>query len=422
MSHLYPSDRRSPDPLNRLGRAFNELLSEVTDPMELAAHLEVMGYSSARVKAEFGLGDTFELAEQMFARTRRLRQEVSLQERINPPKPLEPLLQRLLVALYLPIVLAVFGVLHPHELPSALWMGAWFYTTVALMNYNRLEPRTAGLKRLLAVQLLVALAGSLMLFWVTGAPPTFWPPLLFMFSGSILIWQRAMPWLVGWSFLALISAASPLPWMDYSLAGTALVLSAFVLIWPKLWPKLDFRIPWQTVLIYALMGVGAALMLMELFAQAKPVALLGLFSLGSTLVLAELQMPWLRERLAELLWTEDSEQRYTERTWSVVLAFAGRVAPAALLSLVAVAVYGISQSWAVYLLEAALLGVVLVWMGLLAHLKQAQWAAVAGLTAGVLSFSGIPMLLVLLPAIIVLGVGLVRQIPRIYRYAAQLIG
>lgn len=411
----FPDERRSQDPVNRLGRSFNELLSGVTDPMELAAHLEVMGYNSTRVKVEFDLEGPFELAEHLFARTRRLRQEVSLRERINPPRPTLPLFQRLLLALFLPVMLAVFGVLHPHELPSALWMGAWFYASVALMNYNRLEPGSSGLKGFLAVQLGVGLAGSLLLF-VLEPRLSLWPPLLFMFSGSILIWQRAIPWLLAWSLLALASASISLVWADYITACLALALTIPLLDWPKL----GFRIPWNAVSVYGVMGFGAALLLMDLFARGQLLALLGLLSLGSTLLLADLQMPWLRERLAELLWTEESEQRYTGRTWAVVLAFAWRVAPVTLLSLALLIFYG-HQPWVLYLLEAAILGMVLAWMSLLAQLKQAEWAAVAGLGAGLLGFA-LPLMLALLPAIALLGVGLVRQIPRVYRYAAQLIG
>lgn len=411
----FPDDRRSQDPVNRLGRSFNELLSEVTDPMELAAHLEVMGYNSTRVKAEFDLEGPFELAEHLFARTRRLRQEVSLREQINPPRPTLPIFQRMLLALFLPVMLAVFGLLHPHELPSALWMGAWFYAGVALMNYNRLLPGSSSFESLLAAWLGVGLAGSLLLF-VIEPRLSLWPPLLFMFSGSILIWQRAIPWLLAWSLLALTSASVPLAWADYLTAGLALGLTVPML---RL-PRLDFRIPWNTLLVYAGMGLGAALMLMDLFARGQLLALLGLLSLSSTLVLTDLQMPWLRERLAELLWTEESEQRYTGRTWRVVLAFAGRIAPVALLSLVWLALYG-SQPWVIYLVEAAVLGLVLAWMGLLAHLKQAEWAAVAGLGAGLLGFA-LPFMLALLLAVILLAIGLVRQIPRVHRYAAQLIG
>jgi hypothetical protein len=56
------NERRSAHPINQLGRALDQLCLEASDPFEIAAHLEALGYNNANVAARYGVADHFELA------------------------------------------------------------------------------------------------------------------------------------------------------------------------------------------------------------------------------------------------------------------------------------------------------------------------------------------------------------------------
>src|SRR5690606_24592365 len=66
-------ERRSRDPINQLGRSLNRLCLEASDPYEIVAHLEALGFSLTMVKARFGMTNHFELAQALYERTPRIR-------------------------------------------------------------------------------------------------------------------------------------------------------------------------------------------------------------------------------------------------------------------------------------------------------------------------------------------------------------
>ncbi len=66
VNEWYGLEKRRTDLLGKLNRELFEVTKEATDPYELAAHLEALGFNNERVAKEFSLNSTFELARQMF--------------------------------------------------------------------------------------------------------------------------------------------------------------------------------------------------------------------------------------------------------------------------------------------------------------------------------------------------------------------
>lgn len=64
-------ERRNRDPVSQLGRSLNRLCLEATDPFELVAHLEALGYHTPAVLARYGVRSHFDLAHALYQRTPR---------------------------------------------------------------------------------------------------------------------------------------------------------------------------------------------------------------------------------------------------------------------------------------------------------------------------------------------------------------
>ena len=177
-------ERRSNEALNQLARKHYNLCRNAADPFELAAQLESLGYNRYRVKREFGLRNTFELAERLFALTPRRPHLASTQHSVASPFWWQ---FATLVALALSLLLYSTSDITPHYSMFA-WLLTWTVTGHYLMSHLGTADFSTKKRMftLLLVTGFVGLALTAYLLQVTSLeaalgllwwqlPATFWP-------------------------------------------------------------------------------------------------------------------------------------------------------------------------------------------------------------------------------------------------------
>jgi hypothetical protein len=416
-------DRRSPDPINVLGRELNQLCREVADPLDLAAHLEALGYTRPRIQREFGLNSSFELAERLFARTERLRRLVPEPDVPGVLKNEPGWPERMLLGVGIPVGLALLVSLSPWW-ALALWLGVWSQAGTALWWRLRSESDPVQMGGFVTLMLVLGGVG-------VGLGALLQPASLgFVVVGAVWLAVVAMAWRGALLWVPIILGVMglgmywhlPSEWM-LALALLLLALSNFRAwgfpgreVWLCLQPHLRM-LPAQ-----ALYGLGRAVFLMALLGGGTYRVLLGVLILALMLTLAEAQRGWLNAHLNALLWREEKPERFREGALTTIARQLFQLSLPLIVMLVLVVASGSQSLWLYYMLVCAFLGFVLALGVSQVSLEQVWWPGLTFLLCGgaVLLFK-VPFALAAFVAILLLGVGLVLRLPRVHSYAGRLV-
>jgi hypothetical protein len=290
--------------LSELAHALRGLLSQVSDPYELAAHLEVLGYNRYRVERLFGLPNTFALAQALFALAQR-----DFRPKAKPPKPRGTLGPRhLAVALTLGGTLVVFW-----STGSVGWLSALF-----LLTWSQLVARTSFRA---AVELETPEAEEVLnlMAWVgvLGVSVT-----AFLDLGFAATWGAGLAW-VAVGVLTLRGLEAKAAWVasGFLLLAVLLRIAGIDPFWAGLLPLLlllreghplrregfpFFGKILAEEWVYGAYGLGQGFVLWKLVDLAGERALvgLGLYLLASLLV--EMRLSAFVATLAKTLWQTEN--------------------------------------------------------------------------------------------------------------------
>lgn len=386
------AERRSSDPVNQLGRSLDQLCLEASDPYEIAAHLEALGYNSANVAAKYGVADHFELARALFYRTPR-RLGINL-----PSAAVRRSYARQLVMVLTLVVTAAIGMLTSvMAWAPVIWLLVWSQLGGALLNQARSELAEPQQSRILSLLLLLGAAGMGLLWLIS--------PFMLGTAAVSVIWLG----IAGLLWAERVRAG-------YLLAGTAGGLVALA-VWgglpvpaallgclaatlALLWPLLE-RVPLESwrwaaqrrrqLAPFVLYGLGQGALLLVLLYGAGVEALPGVALFALILLVAEPQLLRLRARLNLYLWKGENPARYAHLARLAVVRY---TAPYLLTLLPALLVWLFPElfgtQWLFHLLGFALFGLVLI-LGLVAlSLGDAVMPALVFAVGGVAVALGLP--------------------------------
>ncbi|GAA5334048.1 MULTISPECIES: hypothetical protein [Thermus] len=291
---------RNPQGLSELAHTLKDLLSQISDPYELAAHLEVLGYNRYRVERLFGLPSTFALAQALFALAQR-----DFQPRPKPPRPRGTLGPRhLAVALTLGGTLVTFWNSGSLGWLTALFLLAWsqLAARVSFRAAVELEPPEAkGVLGLLAwvgvlgVSVTAPLDLGFAATWGTGMAwvavgvltlkgledKAAWVASGFLLLAILLRVSGMSPFWVGsFPLVLLLQQASPLRRDSFAFLGKVLVGE------------------W----VYGAYGLGQGFVLWRLVDLAGDRALVGLGIYLLASILVEMRLSAFVTTLAKILW------------------------------------------------------------------------------------------------------------------------
>ncbi len=429
----YGRSRPEPDPIfplvNRLARDLDRMCREAVDPDELAAHLEARGYSAYRVRQEFGLGNTLELAARLFELTPRrpVQREPALHSwgRTSPAALPDKPTWMGRIAFFLAYVAALKLVSQAGQAGwgSILWLLAWPQVGLALFYRARSEldeAQAQGILLLLLapVGIVVGLMGVLLLhsvvLWAAGA---LWGAVAgFIWSGkprhalAVAVTVGAAAWTglsAGWIFVVALAVFIFLAWRLWTVpSGEALVWMAR---------------RWKEVAPYGLAGLGYGLLLLDLFGRASSVSLPGAVLFVFVILASEFHIARFELQLVRLLWRESDEDRFIRQAGVHLLAYGAANLLPFLAALSLPLVWGRDAPWLVPLLGFAFLGFVLS-LGL-AQMSLGGIAPTAGafLLGGGLAFLGLPFMIASALTAGVLGLTLFFRLRWVATYALLLL-
>ncbi|GLV48801.1 hypothetical protein TJA_19040 [Thermus sp. LT1-2-5] len=296
----------APQGLQDLARSLQDLLAQVSDPYELAAHLEVLGYNRYRVERLFDLPSTFALAQALFALAQR-----DFRPRAKAPRPRGGLgLRHLAVALTLLGTLVAFqGAGEVGWLP-ALFLLAWSQLAArgALKAAVELAPGEVPSVHT-AFAWLGVVGASLTAPWDLG-PAASWSVGVAWVAVGVLTLKGLEGKATGVA-AAFLSGAIALRLVGASPLWVGLLPLAF-LLWDVGMPKphglLFVHSAFQTEWIYAAYGLGQGLVLWRLVEGAGQGALLGLAAYLLAALLIEMRLAAFVQALGETLWQKASPE------------------------------------------------------------------------------------------------------------------
>ncbi len=326
-------ERRSKDPVDILSRSLNKLCLEASDPYEIVAHLEALGYNSATALERLGVSNHFELAQQLYHRTPKVRSRAAPKARV-PPDWATPMAMVLSF-----VVTFLLGAIDRNlVLAPALVVLVWSQVGAALLARARGTLDTAGQAGVLAFLLqagLVTVAATWPLerFGIGSVAPMF-----IWFGVAGLLWaERALlalilPLLVG--FVLLVESVFSLPPLVTNVCAVCVPLA---LVAPFAWRGAWSGAKWVGANLDAafspfLYGLGQGLLIFALLARRPEIRDL-LPGIGLLLVILLLSQPLLvsyKRRVTQKLWDTSDPRRYLGYArWQLVAYVAVYLLPSA---------------------------------------------------------------------------------------------
>jgi hypothetical protein len=310
-------DRRSKDPIDRLGRAFNRLCLEATDRFEILAHLEAMGYNDPEALKALGVDDRFELARRLYERTPTsfaLRPAERHRDRdaVGPAA----------MALTLGVTILLGAYASTALVAPALWVLVWSQVGTAVLARADAILERAARARVLAALLQLGIVGMGVTWLATPFGPAAAAPALLWFAVASTLWSGrrvaalALPLVVAIALAAswTIDAPPALAHVVTSLLSLSLVLPLAAKDWHR-------EARWVARAVreagYAgLYGIGQAMLILALLRQSPPglVFVPGAILLAAILLISRGWLVRLKVQLTERLWA-----------WSCVGAFSASV-------------------------------------------------------------------------------------------------
>lgn len=415
-------ERRAQDPVNRLGRALDGVCRDASDPFEIAAHLEALGYDGERVAVEFGAPDTFTLARELYGRVPRRRPI----PRGRTVRDADPLRWVLMVAALL-FTAGLGAVTEGYARPAVLWLLVWSQMGAVLLQRGRAGLPVGvvgGLAPLVALAGALGMAGSYLIVPFGAATALI---SLTWLGVALSLWSgRAAAGLAVVLLVAVAAGAGAVAGAGMLWAVVAAAVLPIIML-RSLRHGVDARIllPWvgrqaSALAFPAAYGLGQGLLLLRLVQRADPYALAGLVLFAGLLLVSEPALHALLGRMRNALWTGDAAAGYAAGVRRMVLAYAGLylALPGVLAALRAA---GWGGPWVTELLAFALFGASLALALVPLALGQLRSPALLFLGAGALAVAGLPVLplLAILSLSVLAGALLLtREVPR---YAVHLL-
>jgi hypothetical protein len=412
-------ERRSSEALNQLARKHYNLCRNAADPFELAAQLESLGYNRYRVKREFGLRNTFELAEHLFALTpRRPRLGVS---RHSVASPFWWQFATL-VALALSLILYRGFNVTPHYLMFG-WLLTWTVTGRYLMN-NLETADFSTKKRIFSLLLGVGFVGLAVI--------CYWLQTTFLETAIGVIWWQlpATFWLNSFAqgqplhhfvvtILAVFALFLPPLASLVLLLLAALLLFAPILARPKATTFHYLTHRWQALALPALLGIGQSILLFHLFSNTQhPLA--GFLLIVVTVLTASWLETSFKRSVAKALWTTKSREEFQANVFRS-LSFFLRLFVLILLLGLLVLLNLLLPLYSTTLLPFIILAFALAFSLLLLGFKDVFLPATAFTIASLLVLAGISFLWVVTALTAILALGVVLYITKVERYGVDLL-
>jgi hypothetical protein len=412
-------ERRSGEALNRLARQHYNLCRNATDPFELAAQLESLGYNRYRVKREFGLRNTFELAERLFALTPRRPRLATTQHSVASPFWWQ---FATLVALALSLLLYSSSDITPHYAMFA-WLLTWTVTGHYLIrNLGTADFSTK--KRIFTLLLVIGFVGlavtayllqltllevALGLLW-WQLPATFW---LSGFAPRQRLRHFVVSILAGFAFFI-----PPLASVVLLLLAASLLFAPF-LARPRETTFQYLANRWHVVAFPALLGLGQSILLLHLFPSSR-YPLVGLALIVVTLLVTSWLEASFKRSVAQALWRTKSRREFQANVFRS-LSFFLRLFVLLLLLGFILLFNLLLPLYTTNLLPFIVLAFALAFSFLLLRFGDVFLAATGFTITSLLILAGIPFLSVVTALTAILALGVVLYITKVERYGVDLL-
>lgn len=288
--------------LETLAQELAELLRQVSDPFELAAHLEVLGYNRYRVERTFGLPNTFALAQALFARARRdFRPKAKA-----PAVPGVLGLRHLAMALSLAGSLGVFLQTQEVGWLPALFLLTWSQLAARASLRAAVEMDQTGARRVVAALAWLGLLGLSLAAPLDQGPWTSWSVgAVWVGVGTLgLAGREKQAVLLALAFLLGVGLAWGLALSPLWIGPPMALVTLGQLPRPRLEAFAFAARTSQEEWPYALYGLGQGLVLWQLVNLLGNVALLGLALYLLSALLVEMRLGAFVRALAKTLWSK----------------------------------------------------------------------------------------------------------------------
>lgn len=416
-------ERRSRDPINQLGRSLNRLCLEATDPYEIVAHLEALGFHTPGVLARFGVSSHFELAHALYQRTPRIRDQgaASTSARNDWRTPVAMVLA--FVTTYYMGAFSQATMLIPAIVVLVWSQGGAAIIAKAQGELSSTEQRDVS-ALLVQIGALAVAASWLVLDFGLG---TLAPTLVWFAVGSLI-----------WSGRWLHAVALPLV-VAASLAGTSLfslppdtplvvvMLSTVTLCAPLVWRNTHGVMGWfgrnAAVASHPLLyGLGQGLLIWALLRDgvATHNALPGAALLLLILLLSHKLLVSLKTELAKRLWDTRDQPHFKRFSHLALASYVGVYALPLIAAAVVQAVLG-EGSWHFHWYAFGLFGLNLGISVVGFALGDPAGASVPFILAGLAAVMGLPFLWVTAGLALVLVVVAQLRVRQVGRYAIYLL-
>lgn len=416
-------ERRSRDPINQLGRSLNKLCLEATDPYEIVAHLEALGFHTPAVLARFGFKSHFELAHALYHRTPRIRgnaygTKAAQSDWVTP------------VAMALAFVATYFmGAFNQATmLIPAIVVLVWSQVGAAIIAKAQGELPTPEQHSVSSLMVQLG-AAALAVSWLVlhFGLPTLAPTLVWFAVGSLIWTGRWLHALLMPLLVAMSLAATDLFSLPADTPLVVVLLTTTVFCFPLLWSDTHRILAWtlrsiRKALHPLLYGLGQGLLIWALLRDgvtpnnAVPGAVLLLF----ILLLSHRLLVSLKARLAERLWVARDQRHFRRFSHRALSSYVGIYALPLLAALAVQVVLGESAwhfHWYAFGLFGLNLGISVVGFAL----GDPAGASLPFLLAGLAAVVGLPFLWVSAGLALMLLVVAHLRVRQIGRYAIYLL-
>lgn len=416
-------ERRSRDPINQLGRSLNRLCLEATDPYEIVAHLEALGFHTPAVLARFGVSSHFELAHALYQRTPRIRNRGTVTKRAKNDWATPVAMALAFVTTYL---MGAFN--QATMLIPAIVVLVWSQVGAAIISKAQGELSPIEQRRVSALMVQLGAAAVAASWFVLHFGLSTLAPTLVWFAVGSLIWSERwlhamlMPVVVGVSLAA--TALFSLP-SDTPLVVVVLITGALCV--PLVWRNTRGVMGWLTrsagVALHPLLyGLGQGLLIWALLRDGVTArnAVPGAVLLLLILLLSHRLLVSLKTQLAKRLWDTRDQPRFKRFSHVALASYVGVYALPLVAAVIVQAVMGEGTwhfHWYAFGLFGLNLGISVVGFAL----GDPAGASVPFVLAGLAAALGVPFLWVSAGLALVLLVVAQLRVRQVGRYAIYLL-
>lgn len=418
-------EKRRSDGVARLARELFEISKEATDPFELAAHLEALGFNNKRVKEEFALPDTFALARKLFHMSSRrpdLRRRSYLQLPMLGWRQLLILLA-VVASIALQQTQAVQG-------PMVLWLISWSIVSSAVVAGARTKLVEKERKAIFTLLMVLGFLGIGLLALPNRSLAELSTAILW-WSVTACIWledlyERNRYWIAGFilaslPILALVFIGTPPGLILVAQLGLSLFF-----FWPELkaiklkslsWLKEDSLM----LLAYLAYALGFAFLLLRLIQLSLSNVWLASALLLLFLFLAEWAALGLKNSLADAMWISSSVAEYQLKSLSSSTLFLRYLLIFLVLTALLTSIV-LFPELAAFISHFVLFGLSIVLVLMLFSLRQVLVPALVFMLAGLASFLALPLIWILVVLALVLVLLWFIQLQHVEDYGFHIIG